>query len=113
LESSKKELQVGLRPHPNQRSEQGVMNSQNPRSPNWDNFGTPLGSLRKKCHSNVGAAESCREYYMGEGVGFPQVWAVVSHVSPRLPEACPSTRSVPKCELTNVLVDLTQVRVTK
>jgi hypothetical protein len=41
LESSWEELQVCFRPHPNQRSELGVMSSQSPRSPNWDNFGTP------------------------------------------------------------------------
>jgi hypothetical protein len=36
-----------------------------------------------------------REYYMGEGGGFPRIWAVVSQVSPRLPMACPNTKSVP------------------
>jgi hypothetical protein len=29
-----------------------------------------------------GRTESCREYYMGQGGGFPRVWAVVSQVSP-------------------------------
>jgi hypothetical protein len=46
-------------------------------------------SLEKKCHSDVGAVERHREYYMGEGGGFPRVWAVVSQVSARLPVACP------------------------
>jgi len=32
------------------------------------------------CHSDVAPVGSCREYYMGEGGGFPQVWAVVSQV---------------------------------
>jgi hypothetical protein len=41
-----------------------------------------LGSPGKKSHLDVGAAESCREYYMGEGGGFPRVRAVVSQVSP-------------------------------
>jgi hypothetical protein len=31
---------------------------------------------------------------MGEGGGFPGVWAVVSQVSPRLPVASPKTKSV-------------------
>jgi hypothetical protein len=31
-----------------------------------------LESLGKKCHSDVASAESCREYYMGEGGGFPE-----------------------------------------
>jgi hypothetical protein len=68
---------------------------------------------------------------MGEGGGFPQVQAVVSHVSPRSPVvshvsprspvvshvsprspvACPSIESAPKCELTNLLIGLMQVRV--
>ncbi len=70
LRSSQRELQVCFRPHPNQRSEQGVTSCQNPKNPNWDNFETPpweglgfrvsgllLGSLGKKCHLDVGAAE--------------------------------------------------------
>jgi hypothetical protein len=50
---------------------------------------------------------------MGEGGGFLQVRAVVSHVSPKLPVACPSTKGTPKCELTNLLVGLMQVQVSK
>jgi hypothetical protein len=53
------------------------------------------------------------EYYMGEGGGFPQVRAVVNHVSPGSLMACLSTESVPECELTNLLVGLMQVQVTK
>jgi len=37
------------------------------------------------CHLYFASAASCREYYMGEGGGFPRVWAVVSLV-------CPSAR---------------------
>jgi hypothetical protein len=43
---------------------------------------------------------------MGEGGGFPRVWAVASldlHV------ACPSTKSVLESDLTNSLVGLMQV----
>ncbi len=39
-----------------------------------------LGSPGKKCHSDVASAKSCREYYMGEGDGFPRIWAMVSLV---------------------------------
>jgi len=46
---------------------------------------------------------------MGEGGDFPQVWTVVSLVSPRLPAACPSTKGALECELTNLLVGLMQV----
>jgi hypothetical protein len=48
---------------------------------------------------------------MGEGGGFPRVRAVVSLVSPELPVACPSSKGVLECELTNLLVSLMQVRV--
>jgi hypothetical protein len=51
----------------------------------------------------------CREYYMWEGGGFPRVRAVVSHVNPRSLVACPNTKNVLKCELTNLLVGLLQV----
>jgi len=50
---------------------------------------------------------------MGEGGGFPQVRAVVSQVNPKLLVACPSTNGVPENELTNLLVGLMQVRVSK
>jgi hypothetical protein len=36
---------------------------------------------------------------------------MVSLVSPGLPVACFSTKGVPKCELTNLLVGLMQVQV--
>jgi hypothetical protein len=75
------------------------MNAQSLRSPNRDSFGTPLWeshfeSPGEKCHSDASTMERHREYYMGEGGGFPQVRAVVSQVSPRLPVACPNTKSV-------------------
>jgi hypothetical protein len=50
---------------------------------------------------------------MGEGGGFPRVWAVVNQVSPELPVACLSTKGVPECELTNLLVGLMHVRVSE
>jgi hypothetical protein len=46
--------------------------------------GLLFGSSRTKSHSNVSATEWRREYYMGEGGGFPRVRAVVSFVSPEL-----------------------------
>ncbi len=55
-------------------------------SPNRDNFGTVSGlhleSLGKKSHLNVASVRSCKEYYKGEGGGFPRVQAMVSQVSP-------------------------------
>jgi hypothetical protein len=35
-----------------------------------------------KSHSDVGATNKQKEYYVGEGVGFPRVWAMVSLMSP-------------------------------
>ncbi len=44
--------------------------------------GLHLESPGKKSHLDVASVRSCREYYNGEGGGFPQVRAVVCHVSP-------------------------------
>jgi hypothetical protein len=50
---------------------------------------------------------------MGEGGGFPQVWAQVNQVNLELPVACPNTEGAPECELTNLLVGLMQVRISE
>jgi len=42
--------------------------------------GLHFGSPGNLCHSDVASATSRREYYMGEGGGFPRVRAVVSLV---------------------------------
>jgi hypothetical protein len=38
----------------------------------------PLGSFETKSHLDVAPVERCREYYKGEGGGFPEVRAVAS-----------------------------------
>ncbi len=48
LESSPRELQDCFKPHPNWRSEQEVMDAQNPGSPTRDSFGTPPWESREK-----------------------------------------------------------------
>jgi hypothetical protein len=58
--------------------------------------GLLFGSPGTKSHSDVGAVERHKEYYMGEGVGFPRVQAVLSLVSPKSPVACLSTKGVPE-----------------
>jgi len=73
--------------------------------------GLLLGSPETKNHSGVGAAERRIKYYMGEGGGFPRIRVMVSLVSQGLPVVYPSTKGVPKCELTNMLVGLMQVQV--
>ncbi len=60
--------------------------------------GLLLGSLGTKNHSDVGATKRHKVYYMGEGGGFPRVWAVVSQMSPELPMACPSTKGALESE---------------
>jgi len=57
--------------------------------------GLHFGSCEKKCHSDASVTERRREYYMGEGGGFPWVQAVMSQVSPGLPVAWSNTKSVP------------------
>ncbi len=66
------------------------------------------GSEKPNAKSGA-SAEQRKKYYMGEGDGFPRVQAVVSLVSPKLPVTCLSTKGVPECELTNLLVGLMQV----
>jgi hypothetical protein len=68
--------------------------------------GLIFGSPGTKSHSDVGAAERRKEYYMGEGGGFHWVRAVVSLVSPGSPVACPRTKGAPECKLINLLVGL-------
>jgi hypothetical protein len=70
-----------------------------------------LGNPGTKSHSDVGAVERHKKYYMGEGGGFPRARAVVSLVSPKSPMACLSTKGVLESELTNLLVGLMQIRV--
>ncbi len=60
-----------------------------------------------RCHGQT------QRILYGEGGGFPRIRAVVSHVSLGSPMVYPSTESALECELTNLLVGLMQVRVTK
>jgi hypothetical protein len=73
--------------------------------------GLLLGSPGTKNHSYIGAVERRRKYYMRESGGFLRIRAMVSLVNPRSPVACPSTKGVLECELTNLLVGLMQVRI--
>ncbi len=41
-------LQLWFRSHPARRSGRGAMKSQNPGTPTWDSFGTPLWESREK-----------------------------------------------------------------
>jgi hypothetical protein len=82
LESSRRELQFWFKTRPNPSSRRGVMAVQSPRSPTGNILGLHFGSPNKMCHSHVASATSRKEYYKGEGGGFPRVRAVVSLVCP-------------------------------
>jgi hypothetical protein len=81
LESSRRELQLWFRTRPDPSLGRGAVAVQSPGTPTRDSFESP----NKMCHSDVAFATSRREYYKGEGGGFPRVRALVSLV-------CPSAR---------------------
>jgi hypothetical protein len=56
--------------------------------------GFHFGSPGTKNHLGVGAVEQRREYYVGEGGGFPRIRAVVNQVNPRSPVTCHNTKRV-------------------
>jgi hypothetical protein len=56
----------------------GVVSFQSPRVQTGTISRLPLGSPRTKSHLNAGAVERRKEYYVGEGGGFPRVRAMVS-----------------------------------
>ncbi len=72
----------------------------------------PLGSLGTKWHLSVGLVARHREYYKGEGGGFPQVQAVVSLVSPCLPMARSCTK-VFQLRTNQLIVWFVQICVSK
>ncbi len=63
-----------------------------------------LASPGTKCHLDVAPMERCKEYYEGEGGGFPQVRAVVSLVSLSLLVVRLSTKSAQTMHLTYCLI---------
>jgi hypothetical protein len=80
LENSRKELQLWFRPRRDPILQSRVMSSQSPETPTGTISGLQLGSPGKKSHLDIVPVEWRREYYMGEGGGFPRVQAVVSQV---------------------------------
>jgi hypothetical protein len=80
LESSQQELQLWFRTRPDLSSGWRVMAAQSSGSPAGTLSRLHFGSPNKMCHSDVASAVRRREYYMGEGGGFPRVRAMVSLV---------------------------------
>jgi hypothetical protein len=83
LERSRQGLQLWFRSCRNWTLKSGVMTVQSSGSPAGTISGPHFGNPKNLCHLDVAstASCSCREYYMGEGGGFPWVQAVVSLVS--------------------------------
>ncbi len=87
LERSRRGLQRWFRRHRDQILQSGVMALQSFGSPTGTISGLHFGSPKNLCHLDVASMASCREYYMGEGGGFPRVRAMMSLV-------CPSARGL-------------------
>jgi hypothetical protein len=77
LERSRRGLQLWFRRCRDRTLQSRVMAVQSSGSPAETVSGLHFESLNKMCHLDVASAASCREYYMGEGGGFPRVRAVV------------------------------------
>jgi hypothetical protein len=82
LERARRGIQLWFRPHRDRTLQSGVMSSQSPRTPLRTISELQLGSPGKNSHFDVASVERHREYYKGEGGGFPRVRAVVSQMSP-------------------------------
>jgi len=73
--------------------------------------GLHFGSPNKMCHLDVASATSRKEYYKGEGGGFPRVWAVVCLVVQSARGLSQHPRVSRKCELTTLWFVLMQIQV--
>jgi hypothetical protein len=110
LERSWRGLQLWFRPRRDPTLQSGVMSAQSPGTPTGTVSGLQLGSPEKKSHLDVTSAESCREYYMGEGGGFPRIWAVVCLVVQGACGLSQHPRVSRKCELTTLWFVLMQIQ---
>jgi len=93
LERSRRGLQLWFRPCCDPTLLSGVMAVQSFGSPVGTISGLHFGSLGNLCHSDVASVTSRREYYMGEGGGFPESgpwWVLCVQV----PVASPNTKRV-------------------
>jgi hypothetical protein len=95
LESSQGELEVFFGPHPNQSSEQEVMNAQSPGSPNRDSFGTPLWESREKEPFGCRCGGVTQRILYGGRWWLPPSPGRGESNESVLPVACPNTKSVP------------------
>jgi hypothetical protein len=94
LKSSWRELQLCFKPHPNWRSELGVMSSQSPESPNWDTFGTPPWESRDKKSFGCSSYGRTQIILYGGRWWLPRVRVVVSQVNMCCPWLVPMPRLI-------------------
>ncbi len=98
------DIQVCFTPHPNQRSELGVMIFQSPGNPNRDNFGTPPWESRDKksfgcrCRGQMQIILYGGRWWFLSNLGHGELSEFV------LPMVCPNSKSDSECELTNLLI---------
>ncbi len=92
---SQRGIQFFFKPHLNWRFARKIMGPKVARVPVVGISRLPLGSPGTKWHLGVSHVARHRISYKGEGGGFPQVQAVVSHVNLSLLVARLSTKSVP------------------
>jgi hypothetical protein len=84
LESSWQGLQLSFRPHSIRGLHTKLWVSKVVRIPILEISRLSFKSPKTKWHLGVGPVAKHKVYYKGEGGGFPQVWAMVSFVSPCL-----------------------------
>ncbi len=102
LESSQRELQDFFRPHPNWRSEQEVMDAQSLGSANRDSFETPLWESREKVTFECRCGGVTQRILYGGRWWLPSSLGRGESNESVLPVACPNTKGVPECDLTNL-----------
>jgi hypothetical protein len=102
LKSSQRKIQDCFRPHPNRRSEQEVMDAQSPESANRDSFGTPLWESWEKVPFRCSLHEELQRILHGGRWWLPPSPDRGESSESKLPVACPNTKGVPECELTNL-----------
>jgi hypothetical protein len=69
-------------------------------SPTGTLSGLHFGSPNKMCHLDVASVASCREYYMGEGGGFPPSPGRGESCVSKCPWQVPTPKGVPNAKLT-------------
>jgi hypothetical protein len=102
LESSRRELQNCLRPHPNWRSEQEVMDAQSFESAIRDSFGTPLWESREKVSFGCSLDGKLQRILYGGRWWLPLSLGLGRGESSesKCSWLVPTPKGVPECELT-------------